>query len=133
MAPSPVVALQSAPVAVRIMTALIAQVTSDVRTATTDSQFTPPSLEPEPEPEPKPEIQPHPESETELEPHLLTRKERKQMKKKELRTLKHLKAPSTIPVEVHNTFEPLDMEVSPSLSLQRMGPSPRSRSPIEPP
>ncbi|XP_048256961.1 uncharacterized protein LOC125382710 [Haliotis rufescens] len=65
----------------------------------------------------------------------LTNKEKKQLKKKELRALKQVEVPSPliIPVEVHNTFEPLAMEVTPSLALQRRGPSPRSRSPIEPP
>ncbi|XP_071088913.1 uncharacterized protein [Haliotis cracherodii] len=65
----------------------------------------------------------------------LTNKERKQLKKKESRALKQVEVPSPliIPVEVHNTFEPLAMEVTPSLTLQRRGPSPRSRSPIEPP
>ncbi|XP_048251812.1 uncharacterized protein LOC125379948 [Haliotis rufescens] len=61
-------------------------------------------------------------------------KANKQQKKKS-KALKHTEVPSTLtaPLEVHNSFEPLDMEVTPSLPLQHRGPSPRSRSPIEPP
>ncbi|XP_048239182.1 uncharacterized protein LOC125372735 [Haliotis rufescens] len=56
----------------------------------------------------------------------LTNRERKQLKKKELKALKHIEVPSplTIPVEVHNSFEPLDMDVTPSPPIQRRGPSP---------
>ncbi|XP_071097967.1 uncharacterized protein [Haliotis cracherodii] len=64
-----------------------------------------------------------------------TRKEKKQQKKKESKALKHIEVPSplTVPLEVHNPFEPLAMEVTPPLPLQQRGPSPRSRSPVEPP
>ncbi|XP_067674832.1 uncharacterized protein [Haliotis asinina] len=65
----------------------------------------------------------------------LTNKEKKQSKKKGSRTLKHVEVPSplTSPVEVHNNFEPLDMEVTPSPTTQRRGSSSRSRSPVQPP
>ncbi len=45
----------------------------------------------------------------------LSKKERKQMGRK-ARSLHHLEVPSSLPnsVEVRNSFEPLDMEVSPS-------------------
>ncbi|XP_048255352.1 uncharacterized protein LOC125381988 [Haliotis rufescens] len=64
-----------------------------------------------------------------------TRKEKKQQKKKESKALKHIEVPSplTVPLEVQNPFEPLAMEVPPPLPLQQRGPSPRSRSPVEPP
>ncbi|XP_067685128.1 uncharacterized protein [Haliotis asinina] len=85
---------------------------------------------------PAPEVLSDPEvqSASVNKPRRLTNKQQKQLKKKETRALKHIEVslPLTVPVEVHNTFEPLDMEVTPSLSDQRR-PSPRARSPIEPP
>ncbi|XP_046564880.1 uncharacterized protein LOC124273651 [Haliotis rubra] len=64
----------------------------------------------------------------------LTAKERKQQRKKEARSFKNIKVPSTSsPVDVHNVFEPLDMEVNPSLPLQHRGQSNRSLSPVKPP
>ncbi|XP_046584228.1 solute carrier organic anion transporter family member 1A5-like [Haliotis rubra] len=60
-------------------------------------------------------------------------KKRKHSRKKESKALKPLDVPVSNPVEVHNSYESLDMEVSPSLSVQRKGPQPRTRSPIEPP
>ncbi|XP_067653312.1 uncharacterized protein [Haliotis asinina] len=65
----------------------------------------------------------------------MSRKEQKQLRRKEARALKHIEVPLPlqVPVEVHNTYEPLDMETSPSQSSQHKGTSSRSRSPIEPP
>ncbi|XP_046338071.2 uncharacterized protein LOC124119567 [Haliotis rufescens] len=64
----------------------------------------------------------------------LTNKEKKQLKKR-ARALQHLGVPShtSNPVEVHNSFEPLEMEVTPSNSIPGSGPPSRSRSPVEPP
>ncbi|XP_067648828.1 uncharacterized protein [Haliotis asinina] len=66
---------------------------------------------------------------------ILTAKERKLQRKKEARSLKHIQdlSTSTSPLEVHNVFEPLAMEVNPSLPMQHRGKSNCSRSPVKPP
>ncbi|XP_048240222.1 uncharacterized protein LOC125373265 [Haliotis rufescens] len=114
----------------------------DAEDTTTSPQSTSKPSQTEPLPENEPHSLTHSQLDTSPVPEsdkrndvTQTRKERKQQRKKESKALKHIKVPSplTFPLEVQNPFEPLDMEVSPSLSLQRKGPSPRSRSPIEPP
>ncbi|XP_048251529.1 uncharacterized protein LOC125379297 [Haliotis rufescens] len=63
----------------------------------------------------------------------LTKTEKKKLKK--IRALQHLDLPSLADttVEVHNPFEPLAMEVSPSLPVRGSGPPSHSRTPVEPP
>ncbi|XP_071091237.1 uncharacterized protein [Haliotis cracherodii] len=64
----------------------------------------------------------------------LTNKEKKQMRRK-AKTLQHLEVPSpvTTTVEVHNPFEPLEMDVTPTQPVHESGRTSRSRSPVEPP
>ncbi|XP_048252611.1 uncharacterized protein LOC125380895 [Haliotis rufescens] len=68
------------------------------------------------------------------EAHLSKKQTKKQMRRK-ARALQHLEEPSTdaCPVAVHNSYEPLDMEVTPSLPVHGNVPSTRSRLPVEPP
>ncbi|XP_046358068.2 uncharacterized protein LOC124136243 [Haliotis rufescens] len=75
---------------------------------------------------PLPETQPMPRQKANLS------KSEKKSRKKELRALKHVAVPVplTTPVEVHNPYEPLQMDVTPQL-IGRSDNSPRS--PIEPP
>ncbi|XP_046380441.2 uncharacterized protein LOC124151837 [Haliotis rufescens] len=90
----------------------------------------------EPRPRSAPEPEPEPETITEMLHNVsMTRKGKKQQKKKESKALKHSEVPLplTVPLEVHNPFEPLDMEVTPSPPIQQRGSSSRSRSPVEPP
>ncbi|XP_046565574.1 uncharacterized protein LOC124274277 [Haliotis rubra] len=64
----------------------------------------------------------------------LSKNQRKQLKKKG-KTLKHLEVPSSLDahVTVHNPFEPLHMDVTPSLPIHESGHSIHSRPPVEPP
>ncbi|XP_067661938.1 uncharacterized protein [Haliotis asinina] len=72
------------------------------------------------------------ESQPETNTERLTKRERKSLKKKESRTLKHVEVPVplTVPVEVHNPFEPLHMDITPQIR-ERSRNCPRS--PVEPP
>ncbi|XP_048251526.1 uncharacterized protein LOC125379294 [Haliotis rufescens] len=64
----------------------------------------------------------------------LSNKAKKQMRRK-AKTLQHLEVPSpvTTTVEVHNPFEPLEMDVTPTQPVHESGRTSRSRSPVEPP
>ncbi|XP_048237115.1 uncharacterized protein LOC125372118 [Haliotis rufescens] len=68
------------------------------------------------------------------EAHLSKKQTKKQMRRK-ARALQHLEEPSPVacPVVVHNPFEPLDMEVTPTLPGHGNVPSTRLRTPVEPP
>ncbi|XP_048248839.1 uncharacterized protein LOC125378067 [Haliotis rufescens] len=64
----------------------------------------------------------------------LSKSAKKQMRRK-ARTLQHLEVPSpvTTTVEVHNPFEPLEMDVTPTQPVHESGRTSRSRSQVEPP
>ncbi|XP_071078441.1 uncharacterized protein [Haliotis cracherodii] len=63
----------------------------------------------------------------------LTNKEKKKLQKS-TRALQHLEMPAvSTPIEVHNPYEPLVMDVTPTEPVHGSGRTSRSRSPVEPP
>ncbi|XP_046562612.1 uncharacterized protein LOC124271506 [Haliotis rubra] len=91
----------------------------------TDSQ---PIQEKTREPQQRNENDPHADGKTHL-----TSKEKKQAKKARAHKNLEIASPTTTQIEVHNTFDPLEMDVSPSLPIHGNKPPSRSRSPISPP